>query len=581
MAEEKASKNRWRSRLAKLPRLVGLVVLLVLLIGSIYLLIRLNDDVPVTYEADEDHFKYGSTGGERGYGLQFGFGVPYWIWIALPEIFPEHLPGKKAGEGYSSFGMIYEDGKDPHFDLPIGMSMRRRQGIDRVYFTCSACHTGSVRDTPEGEAQIVLGMPSNVFRFGELGLFLYNSAHDIRFRPNYFMPKIKQLAELRRKEYPTREGYRPAEFGFIDQQIFKWAGINLMREQLISLMGRLTAFIDFSTWGPGRVDTFNAPKALLGFDMTHAPEREKRGNVDFPSIWNQQFRKGMHVHWDANNCSVDERNLSAGYGTGATPATLDKEKMLRIADWIWDAEPPAFPQDRINSDLAAEGEPLYRQYCWECHGNGRPPFKTAGDDSKVGGLTPIEQVGTDRWRLDSYTPELAAAQNTLYAGFPELDDEVCRDYALNKVCDPDQPVDEFREMRQRCYPNRFSHFRKTYGYANMPLDGLWLRAPYLHNGSVPTLRDLLKPAAERPKVFKIGYDVYDYENVGFLTEPCCSGEVTEDCRPPAEGACVPDDQGWLLDTTVAANGNQGHEYAVDAGLDDHQKDALLEYMKTF
>ena len=44
------------------------------------------------------------------------------------------------------------------------------------------------------------------------------------------------------------------------------------------------------------------------------------------------------------------------------------------------------------------------------------------------------------------------------------------------------------------YPRRFSHFRKTYGYANMPLDGVWLRAPYLHNGSVPTLRDLLNPA---------------------------------------------------------------------------------------
>ena len=47
------------------------------------------------------------------------------------------------------------------------------------------------------------------------------------------------------------------------------------------------------------------------------------------------------------------------------------------------------------------------------------------------------------------------------------------------------------------YPWRFNHFRKTNGYANMPLDGVWLRAPYLHNGSVPTLRALLFPD-ERP-----------------------------------------------------------------------------------
>ncbi len=47
------------------------------------------------------------------------------------------------------------------------------------------------------------------------------------------------------------------------------------------------------------------------------------------------------------------------------------------------------------------------------------------------------------------------------------------------------------------------------GYIAAFLDGIWLRAPYLHNGSVPTLRDMLKPAAERPKVFYRGYDVYD------------------------------------------------------------------------
>jgi len=65
---------------------------------------------------------------------------------------------------------------------------------------------------------------------------------------------------------------------------------------------------------------------------------------------------------------------------------------------------------------------------------------------------------------------------------------------------------------------RFSHFRKTFGYANSPLDGIWLRAPYLHNGSVPTLRDLLQPSANRPKTFYRGYDVYDQKNVGFVTD---------------------------------------------------------------
>ncbi len=54
---------------------------------------------------------------------------------------------------------------------------------------------------------------------------------------------------------------------------------------------------------------------------------------------------------------------------------------------------------------------------------------------------------------------------------------------------------------------RFKHFRKTDGYADHPLDGVWARAPYLHNGSVPTLRDLMDAPAERPDTFYRGHDI--------------------------------------------------------------------------
>jgi hypothetical protein len=214
---------------------------------------------------------------------------------------------------------------------------------------------------------------------------------------------------------------------------------------------------------------------------------------------------------------------------------------------LWDqARPPDFPADRIHPELATQGKAIYRQLCWSCHGNGRPPFKREGDSSRVGTVTPLEYIGTDRARLDSYTRELAAAQNSLYAGFP-ADEDACRD----------RPHDT-----EHCYPARFSHFRKTNGYANMPLDGLWLRAPYLHNGSVPDLRSLLDAPGDRPPVFYIGYDVYDYERVGFVTH-----------GPDAER------HGWRFDTRLRGNGNTGHEYGTR--LPGPQKAALLEYLKTF
>ena len=525
---------------------VGGLTVLAVVAGGIYLTRRLRDDHPVEYTAIEDHFKYGSTGGERGWKKQFGFGIPYWIWVALPEAFPEYLPDGKAGRGYASFGMLYEDGHDPRFELPIGMSMRRVQGVDRVYFNCAVCHTGSVRAAPGARPQIVLGMPANTFDFGALGLFLSRTSTDWRFRADRVFPRIEGLEATRDSVDWPRGRYRPDKMNMVDRLVFRYAGITVLREQLLSLTSRL-GFIDFRTWGPGRVDTFNPPKALLGFPMDRAPDAEKLGNVDFPAVWNQKWKEGMQLHWDGNNTSVNERNLSAGFGTGATPTTIDKAKVLRTAAFLWDsAPPPAYPKERVDSTLAAAGAAVYRAECWSCHGNGHPPFRAEGDGSRVGQVTPLEYIGTDRARLDSYTPVLAAAQNSLYAGYP-ADPEACAA----------TPQDT-----RRCYPARFSHFRKTWGYANMPLDGLWLRAPYLHNGSVPDLRSLLEPAAARPTVFYIGYDVYDWDRVGFVT----SG-------PGAEQG------GWRFDTRARGNGNAGHEYGVR--LAPAQKAALIEYLKTF
>ena len=533
---------------AKVPKVIfgiGVLVVLVAVTGGIYLTVRLLDDEPVTYDDIREHFKYGSTGGERGWRNQFGFGIPYWIWVALPELFPEYLPDGRPGRGYASFGMIYEDGRDPRYDLPIGMSMRRVQGIDRVYFNCAACHTGTVRSAPGGPRQIVLGMPANTFDLGAVVHFLDRSASSWKFRATRMFPKIEDL-EAGRDSLKPASRYRPDPLNPVDRFVFRYLGMTLVREQLLTLTSRL-AFVRFDSWGPGRVDTFDPPKALLGFPMEKAPEREKVGNADFPAVWNQKWKEGMQLHWDGNNTRVDERNLSAGFGTGATPTTLDKEKILRMAEFLWDqALPPDFPAEHIRPDLAGQGETVYRERCWTCHGNRRPPYATKGDGGLVGTVTPIDRIGTDRARLDSYTPELAAAQNSLYAGFPR-DEDACRDRR-------DDPGD--------CYPARFSHFRKTNGYANMPLDGLWLRAPYLHNGSVPDLRALLEPVKQRPKLFYTAYDVYDYDRVGFVTR----GEEAER-------------HGWRFDTSLRGNGNAGHEYGTD--LSAQQKAALLEYLKTF
>jgi hypothetical protein len=192
--------------------------------------------------------------------------------------------------------------------------------------------------------------------------------------------------------------------------------------------------------------------------------------------------------------------------------------MKRVEDWILDLKPPPFPSEKIDQKRVQAGRLLFDRNCAECH---------AVSGKRVGQTVPIEEIRSDPERLNSFTQALSEKMNTLGTGKPW----------------------------------RFSHFRKTNGYASMPLDGVWLRAPYLHNGSVPTLRDLLKPSEDRPTVFWRGYDVYDYEAVGFVA----SG-------PDAER------EGFRFDTAARGNGRQGHEYGTRLAPAD--KLDLLEYLKT-
>jgi mono/diheme cytochrome c family protein len=266
--------------------------------------------------------------------------------------------------------------------------------------------------------------------------------------------------------------------------------------------------------GPGRVDTFNPYKVLLQISIDND---RTVGTVDLPSLWNQRVRRGLWLHWDGNNDVVEERNKSAAIGAGATPDSLDVKAMARVEDWILDLKPPAYPAERVDAAKAAQGAAAYQRECASCHEIGAP---------KTGQVTPVGEVATDRERVDSFTAELATGMNTIGTGKPW----------------------------------KFSHFRKTDGYANMPLDGLWLRAPYLHNGSVPNLRALLSPEL-RPAEFYRAYDVYDWTNVGFVS----SGADAER-------------EGVKFSTRERGNGSGGHVYG--SALDAATKDALLEYLKT-
>lgn len=109
------------------------------------------------------------------------------------------------------------------------------------------------------------------------------------------------------------------------------------------------------------------------------------------------------------------------------------------------------------------------------------------------------------------------------------------------------------------------------GYKARPLAGAWATAPYLHNGSVPNLYQMLVPVAQRDKKFFVGRKEYDPVRVGYVLEPLSNN-------------------GFWLDTTVPGNSNKGHEFSgsytgkpqngvIGPILTDPERYALIEYLK--
>jgi hypothetical protein len=399
---------------------------------------------------------------------------------------------------------------------------------------------GVVRASEMDERHIVAGMPSNTVDLEAFQNFLTATARDPRFNASDILRTINE---------------NDIELDWINRFLLRIYGIGAMKD----LVGGISERFEFTQYepafGPGRFDTFSPAKALMNWPHQRVPENERIGVVDFPSVWMQKPKRSMWLHWDGNNNKVEERNRSAAYGTGATYPTLDRISLRRFARYLDEKQPPTFKsifgEDSIDAAKAEQGKLIYSKACAVCHGVSGRDFTGA----QVGQVTDIVDIGTDRHRLDNYTRDLLINQGALYSSNGE---------------------------------ERFQHFRKTNGYANAPLDGVWLRAPYLHNGSVPTMWDLLLPPEQRPIAFYRGYDVYDTQKLGFVSSPSeISGDLKKSLfcyavNSAGEALCNDpklDNRGTCNAATCKGNGNGGHVYGTT--LSDEQKYALIEFLKTF
>jgi mono/diheme cytochrome c family protein len=492
----------------------------------------------------EMNFLYGSIGGEASAGL------PYWLIVVLPRIFGEYIPGPG---GYAAFGVPWEEGRE----LPVGFS-KKTVGFDRVGFNCAVCHAAQYRITENETPTVVAGGGSHTADIQGLLEFLSRCAEDERFNADNILAEIDLTYRL----------------SFVERAMYKYLLIPVVRD-LLREQGQSWAWTEHRPrWGPGR----DAPMNLTKFILLDMPDDGSIDHTDFPSLWNLGTRVQEGRVWPADDHSLtaDFSKLDtpldrlmlmnlAGDTTSYRSVIIDsalglqppregglptpspitpffRQRVAEIEEWILNTPAPEYPLG-FDGELAAQGARLFATHCASCHESGR--------DNRLGTVIPLDEIGTDPMRAESWTREAADMANEV----------VVNELGMERT-PMSKPYD---------------------GYVALQLDGLWLRGPYLHNGSVPTVRALLEPPACRPRSFYRGYDVLDRENLGFVALRCDEAgnpidDLPEGCEAkPVAAGCVPELKGWRFDTREAGNSAAGHLWGTD--LSDHDKEALVEYLK--
>jgi hypothetical protein len=357
--------------------------------------------------------------------------------------------------------------------------------------------------------------------------------------------------------------------------------------------------------GPGRTDAFGRiANATFGDAISPANYRVANAPVDYPQLWDMWTFDW--VQWNGSAQQPMARNVGEALGVGATlnffdangqplqgearyPSSVRVRDLHTIEQTLQKLQPPAWPEDvlgAVDKTLASKGRTLFAENCAGCH----VPRKTEEGGRWVQHLhmLPLDVIGTDpnaANNIASHRFDLSALQWDL----KELEK---MDVKLHPT--PKEPLDlsQLSVAKGLAYVTAFVEnrayreakvtpqekpgldgfglpigVREKVAYKARPLAGVWATAPFLHNGSVPSLYQLLSPQDERATTFYKGNFEYDPRHLGYRTEAFTNG--------------------FLFDTRISGNHNSGHEFrAGERGngvigrlLQPEERWALLEYLK--
>lgn len=352
--------------------------------------------------------------------------------------------------------------------------------------------------------------------------------------------------------------------------------------------------------GPGRTRPFRSV-VRVSLDL---PGEENYALSKIPVVWEQREDLRPASQYDGSIKSPETRSLIAAYASGASALALSKPEIVhnvkaaaRFSEnlGLTDGAVPAFADHFAAPDPAAveRGFAVYMAACNGCHGH-RPldggvwSLEGAG---AIHRLTPLKGIGTDGERVTfRYAEMLPLALQTDFPGWGEAraDQVAALEAAAEAARGAGRGAEaafwlaQLDKLKLRSREHRLGHpfhfgpddLTAETGYFNNPIPRAWLRAPYLHNGSVPTMRQLIG-LDPRPARFCRGENRYD---------PAAMGYAAADAD---DGPC-PAETPFVFDTAARGNSAAGHYYpkwafedgAPSADADAARLEDLLAYLKT-
>jgi len=449
--------------------------------------------------------------------------------------------------------------------LPVGFAkdVHPQRGAS-LGLTCAACHTGQLE--VGGKAVRIDGgqgmIDLEVFQDGLLAALEATLADDAKFARFATAVLAGGDTTAARAELRGRVG------GVRD-----WWSARIERSR------------GLSPHGPSRTDAFTIIANEVACKLLELPDNCQVASAptQFPFLWSTP-----DLDWVQYNASVHNplgRNVGEVTGVfgeqafaadGTIESTVNIDNLFALEESLKKLTSPAWPEQvmgRIDHDLAAQGEPLYAAHCASCHTEDPQPRTTPNaygvTFARVNFATPLSALGTDPTAARAFATRralpgrLAPALATLGVIGPDGKVPVAAllNVATSGIIQRFFTVNGFAPAKQLQYVGFREALSPTTAqlttYKARPLNGIAFTAPYLHNGSVPSIHQLLLPAAQRVKKFEVGNTRYDPKVLGYATTRTANSRT--------------------LDTAEVGNSNAGHEYGT--GLTEPERMALIEYIK--